>query len=97
MTTQMLHRSGMLSTKKVICLFLKELTLLFLLFVEIPQSEVGGGMDLSHYQPSPCVSHNGFLFKTASMARAVTERKGKEGMRGHCVARLHFPYTTKGE
>ncbi|XP_072248713.1 arf-GAP with Rho-GAP domain, ANK repeat and PH domain-containing protein 1 isoform X3 [Leuresthes tenuis] len=45
---------------------------------ELPQSEVGGGMDLSHYQPSPCVSHNGFLFKTASMARAITERKGKE-------------------
>ncbi|XP_041850481.1 arf-GAP with Rho-GAP domain, ANK repeat and PH domain-containing protein 1-like isoform X2 [Melanotaenia boesemani] len=45
---------------------------------DLPQSEVGGGMDLSHYKPPPCVSYNGFLFKTASMARAITERKTKE-------------------
>uniref|UniRef100_A0A8C2ZN69 ArfGAP with RhoGAP domain, ankyrin repeat and PH domain 1 n=1 Tax=Cyclopterus lumpus TaxID=8103 RepID=A0A8C2ZN69_CYCLU len=31
-----------------------------------------------HYSAPPCVSHNGFLFKTASMARAITERKAKE-------------------
>lgn len=36
-------------------------------------------MDLEPYQPLPCVSYNGFLFKTASMTRAVTERKAKEG------------------
>ncbi|XP_037631006.1 arf-GAP with Rho-GAP domain, ANK repeat and PH domain-containing protein 1-like isoform X3 [Sebastes umbrosus] len=45
---------------------------------ELPRSEVGGGMEAVHYSPPPCVSHNGFLFKTASMARAITERKGKE-------------------
>lgn len=36
-------------------------------------------MDLEHYQPPPTVSYNGFLYKTASMARAVNERKVKEG------------------
>ncbi|KAI4815708.1 hypothetical protein KUCAC02_005843, partial [Chaenocephalus aceratus] len=45
---------------------------------ELPRSEPGGGMDTRHYLPAPCVSHNGFLFKTASMARAITERKAKE-------------------
>ncbi|XP_042343063.1 arf-GAP with Rho-GAP domain, ANK repeat and PH domain-containing protein 1-like isoform X4 [Plectropomus leopardus] len=45
---------------------------------ELPRSEVGGGMEAVHYAPPPCVSHNGFLFKTASMARAITERKAKE-------------------
>ncbi|KAK5929221.1 hypothetical protein CgunFtcFv8_010470 [Champsocephalus gunnari] len=45
---------------------------------ELPRSEPGGGMDPRHYLPAPCVSHNGFLFKTASMARAITERKAKE-------------------
>uniref|UniRef100_A0A8C6NV78 ArfGAP with RhoGAP domain, ankyrin repeat and PH domain 1 n=1 Tax=Nothobranchius furzeri TaxID=105023 RepID=A0A8C6NV78_NOTFU len=37
-----------------------------------------GGMDLQHYQPSPCASYNGFLFKTASLTRAVTECKARE-------------------
>ncbi|XP_061575191.1 arf-GAP with Rho-GAP domain, ANK repeat and PH domain-containing protein 1-like isoform X2 [Cololabis saira] len=45
---------------------------------ELPQLEVVSGMEPKHYQPPPCVSYNGFLFKTASMARAITERKGKE-------------------
>ncbi|XP_051814276.1 arf-GAP with Rho-GAP domain, ANK repeat and PH domain-containing protein 1 isoform X1 [Acanthochromis polyacanthus] len=45
---------------------------------ELPRSEVSEAMDPVSYQPPPCVSHNGFLFKTASMARAVTERKAKE-------------------
>ncbi|CAG6004924.1 unnamed protein product [Menidia menidia] len=45
---------------------------------ELPQSEVLGDMDLSHYQPPASVSYNGFLFKTGSMARAITERKAKE-------------------
>ncbi|XP_041669504.1 arf-GAP with Rho-GAP domain, ANK repeat and PH domain-containing protein 1-like isoform X2 [Cheilinus undulatus] len=45
---------------------------------ELPRSEVGGDMEALHYLPQPCVSHNGFLFKTASMARAVNERKSKE-------------------
>ncbi|KAM7413168.1 hypothetical protein PAMA_020512 [Pampus argenteus] len=43
---------------------------------ELPRSEVV--MEAVHYSPPPCVSHNGFLFKTASMARAITERKTKE-------------------
>ncbi|XP_060928435.1 arf-GAP with Rho-GAP domain, ANK repeat and PH domain-containing protein 1-like isoform X3 [Limanda limanda] len=45
---------------------------------ELPQSHVGGAMEAVHYSAPPCVSHNGFLFKTASMARAISERKGKE-------------------
>ncbi|XP_015241666.1 PREDICTED: arf-GAP with Rho-GAP domain, ANK repeat and PH domain-containing protein 1 [Cyprinodon variegatus] len=45
---------------------------------ELPQLQVDGGMDLEHYQPPPTVSYNGFLHKTASMGRAVTERKVKE-------------------
>uniref|UniRef100_A0A8D0CZZ3 ArfGAP with RhoGAP domain, ankyrin repeat and PH domain 1 n=1 Tax=Sander lucioperca TaxID=283035 RepID=A0A8D0CZZ3_SANLU len=45
---------------------------------ELPRSEVGGGMEAVHYSPPPCVSYNGFLFKTASMARAITERKARE-------------------
>ncbi|XP_004075859.2 arf-GAP with Rho-GAP domain, ANK repeat and PH domain-containing protein 1 isoform X1 [Oryzias latipes] len=44
---------------------------------ELP-SEIIQEMDPPHYQPSPCVSHNGFLFKIASMARPITERKNKE-------------------
>lgn len=36
-------------------------------------------MDPVHYSAPTCVSHNGFLFKTASMARAITERKAREG------------------
>ncbi|XP_076591200.1 arf-GAP with Rho-GAP domain, ANK repeat and PH domain-containing protein 1 isoform X2 [Chaetodon auriga] len=45
---------------------------------ELPRSEVGEAMNAVHYTAPPCVSHNGFLFKTASMARAVTERKARE-------------------
>ncbi|XP_049433460.1 arf-GAP with Rho-GAP domain, ANK repeat and PH domain-containing protein 1-like isoform X1 [Epinephelus fuscoguttatus] len=45
---------------------------------ELPRSEVGGDMEAIHYTPPSCVSHNGFLFKTASMARAITERKARE-------------------
>ncbi|KAM3615695.1 uncharacterized protein V6R79_006329 [Siganus canaliculatus] len=45
---------------------------------ELPRLEVIGTMDAVHYSAPPCVSHNGFLFKTASMARAVSERKAKE-------------------
>ncbi|CAL8351371.1 unnamed protein product [Lota lota] len=45
---------------------------------ELPRSEVGGAMETVHYAPSPSVSHNGFLFKTGSMARAIAERKGRE-------------------
>lgn len=41
--------------------------------------EVDVAMKPVHYAAPPSVSHNGFLFKTASMARAVTERKAREG------------------
>ncbi|XP_028275261.1 arf-GAP with Rho-GAP domain, ANK repeat and PH domain-containing protein 1 isoform X2 [Parambassis ranga] len=44
---------------------------------ELPR-EIEVSMDPVPYLPQPCVSHNGFLFKTASMARAITERKTKE-------------------
>ncbi|XP_026154652.1 arf-GAP with Rho-GAP domain, ANK repeat and PH domain-containing protein 1 isoform X2 [Mastacembelus armatus] len=45
---------------------------------ELPQSEVGGVMDVVPYSAPPCVSYSGFLFKTASMTRAITERKTRE-------------------
>ncbi|XP_069573482.1 arf-GAP with Rho-GAP domain, ANK repeat and PH domain-containing protein 1 isoform X1 [Brachyistius frenatus] len=45
---------------------------------ELPRSEVGENMVPVHYPPPPCVSHNGFLFKTASMARAITEHKNRD-------------------
>nr|XP_046244713.1 arf-GAP with Rho-GAP domain, ANK repeat and PH domain-containing protein 1-like isoform X2 [Scatophagus argus] len=45
---------------------------------ELPRSEVVGTMETRHYSPPSCVSHNGFLFKTGSMARAITERKARE-------------------
>ncbi|XP_068601185.1 arf-GAP with Rho-GAP domain, ANK repeat and PH domain-containing protein 1 [Brachionichthys hirsutus] len=45
---------------------------------ELPRSEVDGIMQAVHYYPPPNVSHNGFLFKTASMSRAVPERKARE-------------------
>ncbi|KAF7219514.1 arf-GAP with Rho-GAP domain, ANK repeat and PH domain-containing protein 1 isoform X1 [Nothobranchius furzeri] len=48
------------------------------LSTELPMLHVEGGMDLQHYQPSPCASYNGFLFKTASLTRAVTECKARE-------------------
>lgn len=54
---------------------------------ELPRSEVGQNMETEPYLPPPCVSHNGFLFKTASMARAITERKAREGMQ---VCHVHF-------
>lgn len=52
----------------------------FILFLELPQLQVEADMDLKHYPPPPCVSYEGYLFKTASMGRAVAERKVKEGM-----------------
>ncbi|XP_061072624.1 arf-GAP with Rho-GAP domain, ANK repeat and PH domain-containing protein 1-like isoform X1 [Conger conger] len=45
---------------------------------EIPRSEVGGHMDTVPYMAPPSITNNGFLFKTASMGRPITERKGKE-------------------
>uniref|UniRef100_A0A1A7XFN8 ArfGAP with RhoGAP domain, ankyrin repeat and PH domain 1 n=1 Tax=Iconisemion striatum TaxID=60296 RepID=A0A1A7XFN8_9TELE len=48
------------------------------LSTELPTLHVEGGMDLQHYQPSPCASYNGFLFKTASLTRVVTEFKARE-------------------
>lgn len=46
---------------------------------ELPRLDMGGAPEPVHYSAPPCVSHNGFLFKTASMSRAVTERKAREG------------------
>uniref|UniRef100_A0AAX7UCG5 ArfGAP with RhoGAP domain, ankyrin repeat and PH domain 1 n=1 Tax=Astatotilapia calliptera TaxID=8154 RepID=A0AAX7UCG5_ASTCA len=45
---------------------------------ELPRLEEVDAMDPEPYPLPPSVSHNGFLFKTASMARPVTERKAKE-------------------
>uniref|UniRef100_A0A9J7ZQU0 Arf-GAP with Rho-GAP domain, ANK repeat and PH domain-containing protein 1 n=1 Tax=Cyprinus carpio carpio TaxID=630221 RepID=A0A9J7ZQU0_CYPCA len=41
-------------------------------------TEVKVSIDRVHYMAPPSVTHNGFLFKTASMARPITEKKGKE-------------------
>ncbi|KAF7699680.1 hypothetical protein HF521_002638 [Silurus meridionalis] len=46
--------------------------------IEIPRSEVKLAMHTEHYMAPPSITHNGFLFKTASMARPITERKNKE-------------------
>lgn len=48
-------------------------------FAELPRLEVGGAINPVHYSAPPCISHNGFLFKTASMTRGITERKAREG------------------
>ncbi|XP_061538653.1 arf-GAP with Rho-GAP domain, ANK repeat and PH domain-containing protein 1-like isoform X2 [Phycodurus eques] len=45
---------------------------------DLPRSEVDGGMEEVHFPAPTCVYHNGFLFKTGSMARAITERKARE-------------------
>ncbi|XP_037402515.1 arf-GAP with Rho-GAP domain, ANK repeat and PH domain-containing protein 1 isoform X1 [Pygocentrus nattereri] len=45
---------------------------------EIPRSEVKIAVHAEHYMAPPSITHNGFLFKTASMARPITERKNKE-------------------
>uniref|UniRef100_A0A8C7G9T3 ArfGAP with RhoGAP domain, ankyrin repeat and PH domain 1 n=1 Tax=Oncorhynchus kisutch TaxID=8019 RepID=A0A8C7G9T3_ONCKI len=42
-------------------------------------NNVTGVMEPQHYSPQHPVTHNGFLFKTASMARPITERKAREG------------------
>ncbi|XP_052472590.1 arf-GAP with Rho-GAP domain, ANK repeat and PH domain-containing protein 1 isoform X2 [Carassius gibelio] len=53
---------------------------------ELPRSEVKVAIDRVHYMAPPSVTHNGFLFKTASMARPITEKKGKEDFsRRWCV------------
>ncbi|XP_072546975.1 arf-GAP with Rho-GAP domain, ANK repeat and PH domain-containing protein 1 isoform X2 [Salminus brasiliensis] len=45
---------------------------------EIPRSETKLAVHAEHYMAPPSITHNGFLFKTASMARPITERKNKE-------------------
>uniref|UniRef100_H3CGP4 ArfGAP with RhoGAP domain, ankyrin repeat and PH domain 1 n=2 Tax=Tetraodon nigroviridis TaxID=99883 RepID=H3CGP4_TETNG len=45
---------------------------------ESPRSEVAITMSGVHYSSLPSVSLNGFLFKTGSMTRVITDRKGKE-------------------
>uniref|UniRef100_A0A672H9R4 ArfGAP with RhoGAP domain, ankyrin repeat and PH domain 1 n=1 Tax=Salarias fasciatus TaxID=181472 RepID=A0A672H9R4_SALFA len=45
---------------------------------ELPRLDAGELMEPIQYLPTPCVSHNGFLFKTASMGRATAEHKGRE-------------------
>ncbi|KAM6094430.1 arf-GAP with Rho-GAP domain, ANK repeat and PH domain-containing protein 1 isoform 3-T4 [Chlamydotis macqueenii] len=45
---------------------------------ETPRLEVGGGEEKPYLVPPPSVTHNGFLYKTPSMAKPVGERKGLE-------------------
>lgn len=49
---------------------------------ETPRLEVGGGEEKHYSVLLPCVTHNGFLYKTPSMAKPVSERKGQEGTWG---------------
>ncbi|KAI7790055.1 putative arf-GAP with Rho-GAP domain, partial [Triplophysa rosa] len=61
---------------------------------ELPRSEVEVAIDTLHYMAPPSITHNGFLFKTASMARPITEKKSKEEFsRRWCVLNDgHFSY-----
>ncbi|KAM6286484.1 arf-GAP with Rho-GAP domain, ANK repeat and PH domain-containing protein 1 isoform 2-T2 [Spheniscus humboldti] len=45
---------------------------------ETPRLEVGGSEEKPYSVPLPSVTHNGFLYKTPSMAKPVGERKGQE-------------------
>ncbi|XP_056185472.1 arf-GAP with Rho-GAP domain, ANK repeat and PH domain-containing protein 1 isoform X4 [Falco biarmicus] len=45
---------------------------------EMPRLEVGGSEEKPYSVPLPSVTHNGFLYKTPSMAKPVSERKGLE-------------------
>lgn len=49
---------------------------------ETPRLEVGGSEEKHYSVLLPCVTHNGFLYKTPSMAKPVSERKGQEGTWG---------------
>lgn len=43
---------------------------------------MGGSEEKPYSVPLPSVTHNGFLYKTPSMAKPVGERKGQEGTWG---------------
>ncbi|XP_049582676.1 arf-GAP with Rho-GAP domain, ANK repeat and PH domain-containing protein 1 isoform X3 [Syngnathus scovelli] len=45
---------------------------------DLPRLEVEGGMEEVHFSAPTSVYHNGFLFKTGSMARPIIERKARE-------------------
>ncbi|XP_041438699.1 arf-GAP with Rho-GAP domain, ANK repeat and PH domain-containing protein 1 isoform X2 [Xenopus laevis] len=45
---------------------------------EIPRLELGTNIEKEYYVVRPNITHNGFLYKTSSMTRLVTERKSKE-------------------
>uniref|UniRef100_A0A8C8AR51 ArfGAP with RhoGAP domain, ankyrin repeat and PH domain 1 n=1 Tax=Otus sunia TaxID=257818 RepID=A0A8C8AR51_9STRI len=45
---------------------------------ETPRLELGGSEEKPYSVPLPSVTHNGFLYKTPSMAKPVGERKGQE-------------------
>ncbi|KAM9468785.1 arf-GAP with Rho-GAP domain, ANK repeat and PH domain-containing protein 1 [Clarias gariepinus] len=62
--------------------------------IEIPRSETKLAIHTEHYMAPPSIIHNGFLYKTASMARPITERKNKEEFsRRWCVLNDgHFSY-----
>ncbi|TRY85124.1 hypothetical protein DNTS_006329 [Danionella cerebrum] len=62
---------------------------------EIPRSEIKVSIDTVHYMAPPSITHNGFLFKTASMARPITERKGKEDSERLYLFGSDHPDTTR--
>uniref|UniRef100_A0A8C5MGV4 ArfGAP with RhoGAP domain, ankyrin repeat and PH domain 1 n=1 Tax=Leptobrachium leishanense TaxID=445787 RepID=A0A8C5MGV4_9ANUR len=45
---------------------------------EIPGLVMGDPIHGQHYVTQQCVTHNGYIYKTSSMSRLVTDRKGKE-------------------
>ncbi|XP_053312586.1 arf-GAP with Rho-GAP domain, ANK repeat and PH domain-containing protein 1 [Spea bombifrons] len=45
---------------------------------EIPRLDLGGNMEKNYYVTHQSITHNGYLYKTSSMTKLVTERKAKE-------------------
>ncbi|XP_069496367.1 arf-GAP with Rho-GAP domain, ANK repeat and PH domain-containing protein 1 isoform X3 [Ambystoma mexicanum] len=45
---------------------------------ELPRLDLGNNMEKQYYVARPSITHNGFLHKTASMGKAINERKSRE-------------------
>ncbi|KAM4702268.1 arf-GAP with Rho-GAP domain, ANK repeat and PH domain-containing protein 1 isoform 2-T4 [Discoglossus pictus] len=45
---------------------------------EIPRLDFGNNMERQYYVTRPSITHNGFLYKTSSMTKPVSEKKAKE-------------------
>lgn len=49
------------------------------LLAEPPRLEMVGSEEKPYSVHLPSITHNGFLYKTPSMAKPISERKGPEG------------------